>query len=203
MGGPPRLHRRNDELTGLAPEHPYPAGAADVGAALRWLRAEASRLGGNPDAITIIGHSAGATHAACYASRTDLHVCPGSGTNGLVLMAGNYDFSAPNPPPHVRAYFGNDPGERAAAGAIAGVVAANLPVLLVISEFDAPAAHRQTKLLADALFTRDERLANVVYLPGHNHISQLAHLNAAGIDDPLLAGHLAEFIRTCNAREVA
>jgi alpha-beta hydrolase superfamily lysophospholipase len=120
--------------------------------------------------------------------------------NGLILMAGNYEFTQPNPPPHVVAYFGSDAASRAKASAIAGVVASELPVLLVISQLDSLGAHRQTKLLADALYERDGRNANLMYLPGHNHVSLLSHLNAADIDDRLLSDRLAEFIRICGAR---
>jgi triacylglycerol lipase len=182
----------------LAPAHPYPAGSADVADALRWLHAHIAAYGGDPDAITLAGHSAGATHVACYAARTDLHARAGSGVNGLVLMSGNYEFVEPSP--QAVAYFGSDPAVCAQASAIAGVVASELPTLLVISEFDSLNVHRQTKLVADAMYEHDGRIANLLYLPRHNHISMLSHLNAAGTGDSLLSDRLAEFIRICCAR---
>lgn len=182
----------------LAPQHRYPAGAEDVGSALRWLRANIATFGGDPNAITLVGHSAGATHAACYVARTDLHPPEGIGINGAVLMAGNYEFAEPSPTGVV--YFGDDPDALAAANAIPGVVSSGVPLMIVVSERDSPAVHRQTKLLADAAFERDGRIAHLVYLPRHNHISQLAHLNAAGIEDPLLGNYLSDFITTCAAR---
>lgn len=44
----------------LAPAAGFPAHAEDVGAAAAWLHAHASELGGDPSALVLIGHSAGA-----------------------------------------------------------------------------------------------------------------------------------------------
>ena len=49
----------------LATAAQYPAGAADVGAAVDGCAAHIAAYGGDPLAITLLGQSAGATHAAC------------------------------------------------------------------------------------------------------------------------------------------
>jgi acetyl esterase/lipase len=179
----------------LAPAFQYPAGAADVGEAVEWLRANITPYGGDPLAITLLGQSAGATHAACYGARPDLHARPDGGVNGIVLMSGSYEFTATAP--HVVAYFGSDPQARAEASPVRGLVASGLPVMISISEFDALGAHRQSWNLAQAFFERDGRWPNVLYLPHHNHVSQIAHLNASGIDEHLLSDRLADFVTTC------
>jgi triacylglycerol lipase len=50
----------------LAPQHPWPAGADDVGRVVAWAKAHAAEHGGNPGRIVLFGHSAGATHVASY-----------------------------------------------------------------------------------------------------------------------------------------
>jgi acetyl esterase/lipase len=181
----------------LAPAHPYPAGAADVGAAIAWLHQHAASFGGDPEAITLLGHSAGATHVACYGARSDLHAKPGGGVNGIVVMAGSYEFSDPDPSKPALAYFGSDPALREAASCITGFAASGIPAMIGISEHDAPDTHRQAWLLSQALFERDGCCPNFVYLPGHNHISQMSHLNAAGIGDTMLSDRLLDFVTAC------
>ena len=44
----------------LGPEHKYPANIQDIRAATQWVKANISRYGGDPDAIVLTGHSAGA-----------------------------------------------------------------------------------------------------------------------------------------------
>ena len=56
----------------LVPESPWPAQIHDVKAALRWLRANAARLGVDPERISIEGNSAGA-HLALLAAGTPGH----------------------------------------------------------------------------------------------------------------------------------
>ncbi len=53
----------------LAPEHPFRGPARRRRAVLRWVAADARRLGVDPDRVALAGSSAGATLAACLAQR--------------------------------------------------------------------------------------------------------------------------------------
>jgi len=53
----------------LAPEHPFPAALEDASAVLRWMAADAAKLGVDPGRLAVAGSSAGATLAACLAQR--------------------------------------------------------------------------------------------------------------------------------------
>ncbi|MGH6921888.1 MAG: alpha/beta hydrolase, partial [Geminicoccaceae bacterium] len=58
----------------MAPEYPFPAPLDDCVASVRWIRAEAARLGVDPDRVVLAGDSAGANLA--LASLLDLRDAP-------------------------------------------------------------------------------------------------------------------------------
>ncbi|HLR17202.1 MAG TPA: alpha/beta hydrolase [Alcanivoracaceae bacterium] len=55
----------------LAPEHQYPVAIDDAIAAWKWLQREALELGIDPDKITVMGDSAGATISAVLAQQVE------------------------------------------------------------------------------------------------------------------------------------
>jgi acetyl esterase/lipase len=92
------------------------------------------------------------------------------------------------------ARFGGDPHAIVLVGQSAGAAHAAMYAARP------PAFHAQGMQLADALFARHGRFPNMLYLSGHNHISQVVHLGAEGADDPLLGIRLAEFVAGANPR---
>jgi triacylglycerol lipase len=179
---------------GLAPAARYPSGAVDIASAVAWLRSQVGAHGGDPRTIVVMGQSAGAIHAATYAARSDLWPGVRIGIAGMILMSGVYEFDPEGQPPNVLAYFG-DPATAAAASPLVGLVAADVPLLLALAEWDPPLFHAQAMALARALYARDGHMPHVAYLAGHNHLTEILHLNAAGTDDAILAGHMTGFLR--------
>ena len=79
----------------LAPVNRYPAYIQDAAQALKYLRAHAAELGGNPDALYVMGHSAGAFNAVEMVDNarwlTEAGV-PISAVKAVVGVAGPYDY---------------------------------------------------------------------------------------------------------------
>jgi acetyl esterase/lipase len=177
-----------------APDFLWPSGAEDIGNALRWVRANIGAHGGDPDAIVLMGQSAGATHVASYAGLDQFHAARGGGVVGLIVFSGVYDFVQFGPTESILAYLG-DRRRSAQASPLTGLATTPIPLLFANSEFDPPEFHVQAKALLDARFTHLGRFPDYQYLPGHNHISQVAHLGASWTDENLVSERLERFVR--------
>jgi len=174
----------------LAPEHRWPSGAEDVGAAVAWLAANVGAHGGDPSRIVLMGSSAGATHVAGYVGMGE----PFAGVRGVVLLSGAYDLPLFADPSILAAYFGPDPETLREASPLAGLVASGLPILFAVAEHDPPISHRQAAALFQALFDRDHRVPPMAFLPGHNHFTEVLHLNAV---DDVLGHQVLAFVERC------
>jgi acetyl esterase/lipase len=75
----------------LHPAHRYPAFVDDVDLALRWATANARELGGDPDKLFAMGHSAGAYNIA-MAVLADRYMGERPKLAGVVTLAGPFDF---------------------------------------------------------------------------------------------------------------
>lgn len=71
----------------LTPESPWPAQIHDVKASIRWMRANAGKLGIDPSRIAAEGHSAGAHLALLAAGTPDMPEFEGDGGNAGVSSA--------------------------------------------------------------------------------------------------------------------
>ncbi len=179
----------------LAPDAPWPAGAEDVGAIVRWLRSNGPRYGGDAERIYLIGHSAGATHVANYAFDDSLQPERGPGIAGMVLMSGRYRvMPASNDPnfDNVRAYFGTDERLYAQRSAINHIQdAARIPTFIVVAEYDNPGLDILGAELFWALCMRDGACPRFTRLSSHNHLSMVYHFNTA---DEALGREIIDFI---------
>jgi arylformamidase len=166
----------------LAPEHQWPSGSRDVGAAVEWLATNIAEYGGDAGRAVVAGHSAGASHVAGFlagqAGTPPRHV------RAAILLSGLYEVAAGASSevlrPILEAYFGTKVSRYAAMSTIPGLVASTVPALVGVAELDSPPFHQQAWLLITRLLDRDGLIPPVVWAPGHNHVSYVLGL---GVDD--------------------
>jgi acetyl esterase/lipase len=178
----------------LAPKASYPSGAEDVGAVVQWLKKNAAPLGGDPERIFLVGHSAGATHVATYAYNTKLHPPGGPGVAGIVLMSGRYrleiDVTDPNSK-NMQAYFGSDPAQYADRSALTHIGGAKIPTFVVIAQYENPGLDVSGAELYAALCKRDRACPRFTRMVLHNHLSMVHHFNTA---DEAMGREILDFI---------
>jgi acetyl esterase len=179
----------------LAPAAKWPAAVDDVRAMVGWAKANAARLGGNPNRIILIGHSAGATHVASYAFDKSLQPPGGPGIAGAVLISGRYRLEYdPNDPngKNMQAYFGEDASQYATRSPITHIRdGARVPMFVVVTEYDNPGLDVRGAELLAALCERDGTCPRFTRLERHNHLSEVLAFNTP---DELLGREILDFI---------
>jgi len=164
----------------LAPESQYPGGATDVALAMAWVRAHAREHGGNAGRIFLIGHSAGATHAATYACDPVVRPAEGLSLAGLVLISGRLraDVRPDNPnAAAVRAYFGYDESLYEARSPVTYAAKLDVPVFIAVAEHENPLLDVYGAEFLHRVSAARGRAPRFTRLTGHNHISIVAHFN--------------------------
>jgi len=175
----------------LAPAHAWPAGAEDVGSVVAWARKHAAAHGGDPGRLAIFGQSAGASHVVTWLF--DPVLKRAKSVSAVVLSSGTYRVAADKLPPNVMAYFGADPSQYEARSPINHIHRTGIPFLLTISEFDPPSLASPTFELAARLTNENGRPPRLLWLAGHNHVSNVF---SAGTADNDAADLVADFLGT-------
>ncbi|CAJ0863463.1 Acetyl esterase [Ralstonia sp. LMG 32965] len=185
----------------LAPQASYPAGAEDVAAALDWLRVHAAELGGNPQRIFVVGHSAGGAHVATYLADPALAALRSTPVAGAVLISARVvaDVLPDNPnAAGVRAYFGDDAGLYAQRSPLTHAERIDVPLMVVVAEHENPyldaygAAFFERVALARQRTGRPGRPPRFVQMLRHNHTSVVAHFDSG---ETLLGDAMLDFFR--------
>jgi acetyl esterase/lipase len=176
----------------LAPDHAWPAGAQDVGAALRWLQANIGRYGGDAACIVPVGQSAGAAHVAGCLAGHGMTAGQVPTVAGTALLSGIFEPDAFHVNPMHTVYFGTDRATYSSRSAVLALAAASVPCLFTISEFDPPQFHRQLAAVFAAHTAMRGRCPEVLHLQGHNHVSSSLQLGST-IDT--LGPSLCAFVR--------
>lgn len=182
----------------LAPAHKWPSGGEDVGAVVRWLRANVTRYGGDPQKIFLLGQSAGATHIATWTFIEKVHGAGGPLIAGAMLISGVYaarhpDYSMETPRPNQFAYYGDDLAKWPAMAPLDHVKADAPPVLLTVSEYEPYYFHWPSIALAASILKRTRRMPRFLTLPDHNHVSPALQI---GCEIDTLGDTLLQFVST-------
>jgi triacylglycerol lipase len=175
----------------LAPAHPWPAGSADLHAAVEWLRANVAAVGGDPQRIVLCGQSAGATHVAGYIAghgRSDASRPP---LAAAVLVSGVFDLTQVGDSINHAAYYGADRSVDAQRSTLDALARTSVPCLYVICENDPAQFQRQAAAVLQACMAQRGVLPPLIHLAGHNHVSSVLQV---GSDVDTLGPQLQLFI---------
>lgn len=179
----------------LYPEAVYPAMLEDTADAIAWTRANAAALGGDPQRILLIGHSAGAYNTVMTAldprwlARDGLRPAD---LAAVVGIAGPYDFY-PYTSDATRASFGGAPDAEATQplGFVSGDAP---PMLLIHGEEDRLVKPRNSRVLA-ARIVQEGGGAVLKLFPHMSHNDPLVALAAPWRRDRKVLGPIVEFAR--------
>ena len=195
---PARIAEKRGHYSGCADAllqrqgHAWPAGAQDVGAALRWLQANIEGYGGDPASIVPVGQSAGAAHVAGCLAGHGITAGQVPTVAGAALLSGIFEPDAFHVNPMHTVYFGTDRATYFSRSAVLALAATSVPCLFTISEFDPPQFHRQLAAVFAARTALRGRCPEVLHLQGHNHVSSSLQLGST-IDT--LGPSLCAFVR--------
>jgi acetyl esterase/lipase len=176
----------------LAPQAPWPAGAEDVAAAVRWVADNIAGHGGDAGRVFLMGHSAGATHVASYVAFAQFHGPRGAGLAGAIMTSGVYDLTKMDMSDGGTAYFGGDRARHAERSALPGLASSTLPLMFAAAELDPPPFIKQLDAVKETL-CKGERCPRTLLLPQHSHMSEVYAINTA---DTRLTGEILDFIKT-------
>ena len=175
----------------LAPEHKWPSGGMDMGAAVAWEHANIAGYGGDPRRIFLMGESAGAFHVATYVFRPDLLPPATPGVAGAIMASGPFLVDAGKYAEGEAAYFGDDKtrwGEVAFPGNITRI---DIPVLFTLTEYDPPHIDEGFAIMLYELMVKHHATPRFRLLTGHNHISGFMSI---GTSDTMLSDEILDFI---------
>lgn len=176
----------------LAPKNPWPAGGEDVAAAVRWVHKNIAAYGGDPERIVLFGQSAGATHVAHYVFDESLQPKDGGdGVKGAILQSGIFDPAAAPPGPNIEAYFGKERETWHAKSIYSKLPGRKIPLFIISAELDPQTFKDESARLRNEL-CKLRGCPRHTELAGHNHLSEILHLNTA---DDSMGNDILGFVR--------
>ena len=180
----------------LVPEVRFPAFVEDGAAAFRWLGGHVAEHGGDPSAIVIAGHSAGAYNAAMLALDPQWLGADRAAIRGWIGISGPYRFH-PRSGPAIGAAFG---GQRpfAATQPLSFAAAGAPPALLLHGARDRTVSPANSRELARRLAAAGVEAEAQVY-PELGHVAALTAIAMPFRGQaPVLADTLAFASKVCS-----
>lgn len=181
----------------LVPHVTFPGGGEDVAGVVKWLKAHAAEYGGDPNAIFLMGNSAGGTHVATYLYDRDVQ--PGGEPNiaGAILLSGAFTLDKTGRRAKVtEEYLGPDKSkwdQLEPLGLARSYDGKQVPTLILTAQYDPQGIEQSGVALLDLLCKKDNACPAFMQIPHHNHLSTALSLNT---DDPSYAPRLLDFIRS-------
>ena len=188
----------------LVPGIKYPAGGEDVASAVKWLHANIGKYGGNPNAIILIGHSAGGYHLGTYLY--DAKVNGGAPQiAGAIFLSGVIELDRDGPRVEVtRQYYGDDKASWPSFDPYARIDSykgKRVPSFIVNAELDSNDIELQGGVRHFAkLCALDKACPRYFQAQSMNHLSTSLSL---GTDDDSLGREMRDFIRSALAPKAA
>ncbi len=176
----------------LAPAAKWPSGSQSVAMAVRWAKANAADLKGDPNNIVVFGNSAGGTHVAEYALRPGLVDGDSPAVAGVIVASPGLIISPPaNGREHP--YWGDVSTDRESRQVFGNIERSSIPMLVVTAEYDPDGFHRAAAELVHELVVDHGARVRTRQLRGHNHSSYMAGIGTA---DARMSEEIIDFIAT-------
>ena len=177
----------------LATHATYPGATEDIAAVVDWARAHAGEYGWDPDKIFLMSHSAGAAHAGSYGY--DPAFTKGRPPlAGMIVVSGRVriDNLPENPNANkVEQYYGTDASKFDVYSPVHHIDSNSVPTFVAWAEFENPLIDVYCAELVARLAAAKRKAPPMMWLPGHNHSSAIAHI---GTSDDLLGQAIVSFI---------
>jgi triacylglycerol lipase len=178
----------------LAPDNKWPAGGQDLSSAIAWTDTNIAQYGGDPKKIFVMGHSAGATHAAHYTFDTRIQANGGNdGVIGSILLSPLVSEAALK---NTKVYYGDTFTPDMAP--LNHINDRKMPVFLGLAQYDPQSFQNDVATLFSALCARDNQCPAIKMAQQHSHISSAYHINTA---DDTYGSDLLTFVREVSSRQ--
>jgi acetyl esterase/lipase len=184
----------------LAPENAFPSFVQDAALAVRWVKDNIQKFGGDPDHVYLAGHSAGAHIVAMLAldaSYLKAVNLERSAVRAVVGMAGPYDIAGFFPQsPALQQVFGNDAKAWDATQPINFVDGTNPPMFLQHGMRDTTVDYRQSIGLQQKILAKGGKVELKTYPKlEHEELIGAVSLAAEASLDPSVVPDIVDFLK--------